>query len=341
MMKTLKKAIELAVLTAFIYGFMPLAVQAGAYDGSYEILENGAGKFRVEVSRAVNAPSLIIDNAESIDIDDIVFDYKISHNGAANIRGQKPGQGYRVYGPGDAHFGSVTIKLRVGKDSRELYQWWLDTSKGKNIRKNITVTSLKRDGGEARRFILIDCFPTRWEAGYLSPLSNVAVETVVAKIGRVELASSNDEAGVPPLDPGVYANIQTVANDANDPPFETWMGGALVTARSHPPGNLHYHTTTPGQKYIDTLTLRGPLTSGRKSLSAWITNTVRGKEWKRTVTIKEAYNSGSRGKIYRHMRVYRYVDSFPVRYVFPKFSASGTGNLYEEISIKPIRLELN
>ena len=58
---------------------------------------------------------------------------------------------YRVFEPGDAHFGSITIRSRVGKNSSELFQWWLDCSLGKNIRKNISVIALKRDGSEARR----------------------------------------------------------------------------------------------------------------------------------------------------------------------------------------------
>lgn len=148
----------------------------GVNEGSYEILENGAGKFKIEIVGAPVASA----NVESITVEDLSIDERELTTGAD--------WDYRVYGPGDAHFGSITIRSRVGKSSKELYQWWLDCSKGKNIRKNISVICLKRDGSEARRFNVFDAFPTRWDAGDYSPSSNVACETVVCKMQRMELA---------------------------------------------------------------------------------------------------------------------------------------------------------
>jgi len=120
-----------------------------------------------------------------------------------------------------------------------------------------------------------------------------------------------------------------------DSVWETVSGGSLnIEVANSSVGTSQVQTTTPGQKYIDTLVLRGPLTGARKALCNWITETVQGKDWKRTVTVKEIMKDGTPGK------QYTYIDCFPTRYVFPAWSASGTGNLYEEISIKPIRLEL-
>jgi hypothetical protein len=87
-------------------------------------------------------------------------------------------------------------------------------------------------------------------------------------------------------------------------------------------------------RYVDTVTLRGPLTAGRKAMCQWINDTVTGKPWKRTVTVKEILKDGSAGKSYS------YLDCFPVRYAGPTLTADGTGYLYEEIEIKPIRIEL-
>jgi len=147
----------------------------GVNEASYEILENGAGKFKIDVEGCKTAS----DNVESITVEDLVIDEREMTTGAD--------WDYRVYGPGDAHFGSITIRSRVGKDSKELYQWWLDCSQGKNIRKSISVIALKRDGSEARRWNVFEAFPTRWDPGEYSPSSNVACETIVAKMQRVEL----------------------------------------------------------------------------------------------------------------------------------------------------------
>jgi len=128
------------------------------------------------------------------------------------------------------------------------------------------------------------------------------------------------------------------AGSGSDPDsaWETCSGGSLnIEIADSSVGGDQVHTTTPGHKYVDTITLRGPLTAGRKALCQWITDTVKGQPWKRTLTIKEILKDGSDGK------TFTYLDAFPTRYVFPAFSSSGTGNLYEEVLIKPIRLELS
>ena len=147
----------------------------GVNEGSYEILENGTGKLKIEIDGCPVANA----NVESITVEDLVIDEREMTTGAD--------WDYRVYGPGDAHFGSITIRARMGMNSKELYQWWYDCSVGKNIRKNIAVICLKRDGAEARRFNIFDGFPTKWDAGDYSPSSNVASETIVIKMQRLEL----------------------------------------------------------------------------------------------------------------------------------------------------------
>jgi phage tail-like protein len=148
----------------------------GVNENSYEILENGAGKFAIEIQGCTTASA----NVESITVEDLVIDERELTTGAD--------WDYRVFGPGDAHYGSITIRSRVGKSSNELYQWWLDCSQGKGIRKSISVIAKKRDGTEARRWNIFDAFPTRWDPGEYSPSSNVACETVVCKMQRLELA---------------------------------------------------------------------------------------------------------------------------------------------------------
>jgi phage tail-like protein len=149
----------------------------GVNEGAYEIHENGAGKFKLEIDGAPVASS----NVESVTVEDLVIDKREMTTGAD--------WDYRVYGPGDAHYGQITIRSRVGANSKELYQWWFDCSTGKNIRKNIAVIAQKRDGSEGRRWTIYDAFPVRWDPGDFSPSSNVACETIVCKMGRLALGS--------------------------------------------------------------------------------------------------------------------------------------------------------
>ena len=224
----------------------------GVNENSYEVLENGAGKFKLDIEGAPLASA----NVESITMEDLVIDEREMTTGAD--------WDYRVYGPGDAHFGSITIRSRVGKDSKELYQWWLDTSRGKNIRKQISVIALKRDGAESRRYDFFECWPTTYRGFVLDGSSPVAAEEITVVCSGLEMSSTGE----------------------------------------------------------------------RKAMMEWITATVQGKEWNRDLVIKEILKDGSDGKSFN------YLDCFPTRYVFPAFSASGTGNLYEEVSFKPNRLEL-
>jgi hypothetical protein len=70
---------------------------------------------------------------------------------------------YRLYGPGQAHWGSAkfTSACTLG-GSKELQSWWAEAAKGKNIRKNITVNLRgHRDvGGYRCRLIDLSKSPT-------------------------------------------------------------------------------------------------------------------------------------------------------------------------------------
>ena len=93
---------------------------------------------------------------------------------------------YRVYGPGDAHFGDMTLTVARDRDSQEIYQWWLDNSRGSTVRKTIKISVLKRDRSVARSYTFHDCFPVSYKSGNFSPTSNLATLEVVVTVGRVE-----------------------------------------------------------------------------------------------------------------------------------------------------------
>jgi phage tail-like protein len=273
-----------------------------------------------------------LEGVESIEIDDIVFDERpfwMLSLGDAGVLAAAQKEGYRVSGPGDAHFGSITIRARVGKN-RELQQWWLDTTQGKNIRKYITVLTLKADGTEGRRWNMLECFPTRWDPGEYSPSSNKsATETIVCKMQRVELAVMDD--GEP--DGNVVVSAEGEGSVISFG-MSMWAGGEPGISLSSFLNRARHRVSTPGHKYVGTLALRGPLTDGRGGLCQWINESVKGQPWKRTLTITENLPGKREGK------PFTYLDCYPVRYVFPTFNADGTGNLYEEVHIKPIRMDI-
>jgi hypothetical protein len=123
--------------------------------------------------------------------------------------------------------------------------------------------------------------------------------------------------------------------------WETCTGGSLnieigdsSTGGDSVPAPRAAGTNAPGHKYIEEVKLRGPMTASRRWIGKLINDTVPGKSPRFDLTIVEINKDGSDG------RRLSYSNCFLTGYVFPALSASGTGNLYEEVSIKPERLEL-
>lgn len=299
--------------------------------------QNQEWEFDVALSDPGSDP-FILREPQEVYIDDIIIgywtlalapaDYPVDLEAARR-------ENFRLYGPGTPHFGNARISVVAGsEDSRVLETWLNDTRQGKNIRKNISVNLFKSDKTAGRGYDLFDCFPVRWDPGEYSPSSKVQTETLTVKIGRIEMVTLVDNGGG-----GSGGNVSLVvegqAGKEVDNGWETWAGGELMLIPRLDMGGDQFHTATPGHKSVGEITLRGAMTNGRKALCQWITEVVQGKPWKRSVTVQENQADGQSG------RSYNYFDCFPTRYVFPRMSVTNTtGNVMEEVRIKPIRCEL-
>jgi hypothetical protein len=135
-----------------------------------------AGNFRVEIPGAPEASA----NVESVSINDLRLDIRLKPVRARDEFGS--------FRPGDAHFGSVTIKAFAGPRTGELQQWFEQAAAGENAFRNVLVIAVKDDGTAARTFNLFDCYPMKWDPGEYSPVAAPLTETIICKIGRVELA---------------------------------------------------------------------------------------------------------------------------------------------------------
>ena len=276
---------------------------------------------------------------QEVGIDDIVVDYQVLALAPADypvdLVSARRGN-YRLYGPGAPHFGNARISVVPGsEDAKELQAWWMEASKGKNIRKNISVRLYTSDRTAGRGYNLIDCFPTRWDPGEYSPSSNARTETLTVKIGRIEMRTRVDGGGGSGGTGNVSVVIEGQTGKEVDNAWESWSGGeVMLIPLLNMPGS-RFHTTSPGHKSVGEITLRGAMTDGRKALCEWINETVQGKPWKRSVAVLE---NGADGQV---RRTYTYIDCFPTRYVFPRMSVTNTtGNVKEEVHIKPIRFEM-
>jgi phage tail-like protein len=135
-----------------------------------------AGDFRVDIPGSPVASA----NMFEVRFDPIVIDL-------VGLGMDLPTQ-HRLYGPGAPHFGNAAFRFGIKKNEpNDILPWVEEAVQGQNIRKNISVICLKRDGSPARTFNLIDCFPVSWDPGDYRTTSNIACESVTVKLGRVEL----------------------------------------------------------------------------------------------------------------------------------------------------------
>lgn len=162
--------------TALI-GFLALAVSAAALAAPSDDRFAQVRGFKVEID-GILSPDLDLIGVES---DPVTFD--VLDTGAVSP------DGFRVYGPGDAHFGSITVRYLCSSPEDPIQTWFQEAARGGSIRKNITVKCLKRDGSEAKKYNYLDCFPTKWSASEASKGEPGPVRTITCSIGRIELVT--------------------------------------------------------------------------------------------------------------------------------------------------------
>jgi phage tail-like protein len=150
---------------------------AGTGEGAYEVIANANG-FMCEIPGCPDASK----NIREIQIDELNIDIREMTTGL-DVE-------YRLYGPGTPHFGnaSFTSACTLG-GSKELHAWFMSASKGKDIRKNITVRLFKSDKTAGRGYNLFDCFPIQWSSVNFDTSSTVQTEKITVNVGRIELTT--------------------------------------------------------------------------------------------------------------------------------------------------------
>jgi len=296
-----------------------LMARANPEAGGYEVIANAFG-FKIDIPGAADASK----NIREISIDELNIDVREMTTGM-DVE-------YRLYGPGQAHWGNAKLTVACDKrGSKELQLWFQEAAKGKNIRKNITVTLFKSDKTPGRTYNLMDTFPVAFQDCDGSSADAGATITVAPDRIEFESAKESTYPSKPPIDSWFRLEMQNPNGRVN--PDDTWellVGGA----RSHedPPvalGKIDQSIDTRPHTTVTDLVLRGAMTDSRKSLCTWLNDTVSGKSWQRNLIVTSKAG------------VYVYTEAFPIRYVFPRMSVTNTvGNTMEEVAIKPIRVEL-
>ena len=324
-----------------------LASAAGRESGGYEVIANAYG-FSCDIPGCPDASK----NIREIAIDELNIDAREMTTGLD--------VDYRLYGPGQAHWGNASLTVAADSSgSKELQAWFQESAaKGNNIRKNITVTLFKSDKTPGRSYTLFDCFPTQWSSVDFDPSGTVQTETLTVKIGRIEFKTRiaprpRGGRGEPPTPPdailaddtsdkfaqvrGFKVEISGSSGREVDTAWESVSGGEMIIELSETTiGSDRFRTSSPGHKTVNEVTLRGAMTDGRKNLCTWINDTVNGKPWKQNLTITEMLSVDGGVK---DGKQYSGIWAYPVRYKFPVLSVDQReGNFEEEITYRWVRL---
>jgi phage tail-like protein len=90
--------------------------------------------------------------------------------------------------PGQTKFPNITLKWGL-TDSRELYDWYLDVTKGIIERRSGSIILNDLQGAEVMRWNFYDAWPTKWDgADFTAKGTDVAIETLELAIERLERA---------------------------------------------------------------------------------------------------------------------------------------------------------
>lgn len=312
----------------FLAMLIALGGAAGAYATNFAILLGGTTK---------------VDGCLSVEIDDITWDYrefkeKINsfppdiNEDITYARKLK----YKTYQPGQPKYGTCkfTSACTLG-GSKELQAWFQSASRGgQDTIRDVTCILYFDDGAPNRSITLQACSPVSF-ATCTPQADGTEAVTLEVSIGGVQMEDlSNGRVRKRPeiLYQAWDDSIQDYVSEA----WDIWGGGDEWSITT-PVGTNRLRINSPGHKTVGEITLRGAMTDGRKNLCTWINDTVNGKPWKQMLTINEITTQGNPSR----NKTYIYHDCFPIRYVFPRMSVTNTtGNTMEEVSVKPIRLEL-
>jgi len=324
---------------------------AGTNPNSYEILENGAGKFTISHSAVRRATP----NIEwSTPLEDLTLDE----------REAAPGYGadYPAYAPGDASFGSATVRAHVGASSQDLYQAWLQRARD-GATGTITIVIapdpdprspvMTGGPGQSSAERVLTFVDARIEGGRLSAVEgapDLVEEVIDITFGCVEFEAwtRNDRATVPAG--GVDAIVPLPFTGVLDRPRSEPTVGPDFAVEIGPAGTGTPASdaelralvaqlrlpATPGHAYVDTLTLRGPLAAARRAVSAWMADIGHRTSTTRTITLTEISRDGRAGRSYTLPG-----DCTALRYVAPAFSADGRAVVaHEELTVRCAPLPL-
>jgi phage tail-like protein len=113
--------------------------------------------------------------------------------------------------------------------------------------------------------------------------------------------------------------------------FRVSGGADVIETIESTVGNETYNTFTPGHSYVTPLVLEGGMTPTREGMLKWIDDQMKGKDFRRMVTVIPFNVEG------KEQKAHEYHDCFVEEYTFPDLDAELHDTLTERIVIRSLR----
>jgi hypothetical protein len=231
---------------------------------------------------------------------------------------------YRRYNPGPITAGTLTLVVPSAiRDDMEF--WFSEITKGKTIKKTLTLDVVSDQDTPLTRVTMIDCSPISYEG---------ATGTITVAVGKYNIVTLR------PIDPSFdddSAYVISSSTQAVDVIGGTsglsYASAISGGAEIFEPGvaATQYQGAGPGRKSISLLSLR--LTSAAQNVAAWINAPLNNQNWERDVVVTTLHGGGAR----------KYYDAFPTRVTIVsalRILSNGKMAAGVDLIIKPIRLEV-
>jgi hypothetical protein len=285
----------------------------GTEAGGYEVIANAFG-FGIDIPGCPDASK----NIRDILMDDLRIDV-LELPPLAELE-------HRQFRPGEAHVGRIRVRFPHLENDPCLREWADSVKVGKGMRKNITVTLFKSDKTPGRSYFFFDTLPIALS----TDTEDQGIEELTLQVGGVGFDGGSAQSPRDAASLNGFVVQALAGKDATtviDVAWESCTGGAQ-TIELHP---ASFGALADTKRSCTEVTLRGPMTTSRGWLAGMLNDVARGVDSR--VMLRCGNEKGGRG--------YLYIDAFPVAYVFPKMSVTNTtGNVMEEVALKPIRCEL-
>jgi hypothetical protein len=271
---------------------------------------------------------------------------------------------WKQFTNGAVQYGEARFTFRVSDANfnKDLSDWQKSTE-GDNdgARKTISVWILDKKGRIGRRYTLLGCFPVGFApAGGLYLVNRVCprcpqsvnLAELTVQIGSIKI-DGGSQADPLERDPGSGSGSVTHADqivrykgfdveikdvdEASGNIDSSWgevRGGAVGTEMVEATvGNDGERRFTPGKQYVSDITLTGYMTSARRALIQWMSNSIAGvgDKLRADVTIRPKMVDGTPAP------AHQYEDSMITRIEIPRLTAGSAEPIEEKVTFRPTR----